>query len=104
AMTGDKLGGDKKVTEVVAKNPEDRKGLLKHIGVARSEDWDQVLAYRDVGTVSDQHSEQVTRDRQRAAIICGLMGMGPRDELIRTPSDTATTQRTPLLKDAVWLP
>ena len=103
-MTGKKPGGDKKATTVVANDPDDRKGLLKHIGGSRSDDWNKILAHQTVRTLWLKHSDKESCDLQCDAIIAGLMGIGPRDELIRTPSATATTQRTPLLKDAVWLP
>jgi hypothetical protein len=80
-MTGKKPGGDKKATTVVANDPDDRKGLLKHIGGSRSDDRNNILARQTAQTLWLKHSDKERCDQQCDAIIAGLMGIGPRDEL-----------------------
>ena len=72
---------DKKVTTVVADDPDNRKGTLKRIGGSQSDHWNNVLANQTVQTLWIKHSDKETRDRQCVAIIAGLVGIEPKDEL-----------------------
>ena len=70
-----------KVTTVVADDPDDRKGKLKAIGGSQSDHWNNVLANQTAQTLWIKHSDEAARDRQFGAVIAGLIGIAPRDEL-----------------------
>jgi hypothetical protein len=70
-----------KATTVVANDPDALKGVLKQIGGSRSDDWNNILARQTVQTLWLKHSDKERCDRQCDAIVAGLMGIGPRDEL-----------------------
>ena len=70
-----------KATTVVANDPDALKGGLKQIGGSRSDDWNNILAHQTVRTLWLKHSDKEAREQQYDAIIDGLMGIGPRDEL-----------------------
>lgn len=72
---------DKSVATVVADDPDDRKGALKAIGGSVSDHWNNILANQTAQTLWIKHSDDAARDRQFAAVIAGLMGVAPRDEL-----------------------
>jgi hypothetical protein len=68
---------DKKATTVVADDPDDLKGTLKHIGGSKSDHWNGVLA---IQTLWLKHSDKETSDHQLSATVAGLVGIGPKDE------------------------
>jgi hypothetical protein len=68
-------------TTVVVDDPDDRKGRLKAIGGSQSDHWNNVLANQAAQTLWIKHSDEVARDRQFGAVIAGLIGIAPRDEL-----------------------
>jgi hypothetical protein len=71
---------DKKATTVVANDPDDLKGGLKHLGGSQSDRWNNVLAEQTVRTLWLKHSDKETADRQISATLDGLVGIGPKDE------------------------
>ncbi len=72
---------DKSVATVVADDPDDRKGALKAIGGSVSDHWNNILANQTAQTLWIKHSDDAARDRQFGAVIAGLIGVAPRDEL-----------------------
>ena len=48
---------------------------------SRSDDWNNILAHQTVRTLWLKHSDKESCDQQCGAIVDGLMGIGPRDEL-----------------------
>jgi hypothetical protein len=72
---------DKKATTVVANDPDDLKGTLKHIGGSKSDHWNGVLANQTIQTLWLKHSDKQTSDYQLSATVAGLVGIGPKDEL-----------------------
>ena len=72
---------DKKATTVVANDPDDLKGTLKHIGGSKSDHWNGVLANQTIQTLWLKHSDKETSDHQLSATVAGLVGIGPKDEL-----------------------
>jgi hypothetical protein len=49
---------DKKATTVVANDPDDLKGTLKHIGGSKSDHWNGVLANQTIQTLWLKHSDK----------------------------------------------
>ena len=81
-MSTKKIAADeKKVTTVVANDPDDLKGTLKRIGGSQSDHWNNILANQTGETLWLKHSDKETRDRQYGAAVAGLIGIGPKDEL-----------------------
>src|ERR1700730_3181991 len=72
---------DKKATTVVANDPDDLKGTLKHIGGSKSDHWNGVLANQTIQTLWLKHSDKETSDHQLSATVAGLVGIGPKDEI-----------------------
>jgi len=70
-----------KATTVVANDPDTLKGVLKQIGGSRSPDWNNILAHQAMQTIWLNRSDKEAREQQCDAIVDGLMGIGPRDEL-----------------------
>jgi hypothetical protein len=66
---------------VVMNDPADRRGELKTIGGSQSDNWNNLLANQAVRALWIQHSDSETRDRQFAATVAALTGIGPKDEL-----------------------
>jgi hypothetical protein len=80
-MNGKKPGADdKKATTVVANDPDELRGRLKHLGGSQSDCWNNVLAEQTVRTLWLKHSDKETTDRQISATLDGLVGIGPKDE------------------------
>src|ERR1700736_2046162 len=71
----------KRATTVVANDPDDLKGTLKHIGGSKSDHWNGVLANQTIQTLWLKHSDKETSDHQLSATVAGLVGIGPKDEL-----------------------
>jgi hypothetical protein len=72
---------DKKATTVVANDPDNLKGTLKHVGGSKSDHWNGVLANQTIQTLWLKHSDKETSDHQLSATVAGLVGIGPKDEL-----------------------
>ena len=66
---------------MVADDPDDLKGTLKHIGGSQSDHWNNVLGYQAFGTLWLKHSDERARDRQHGATVAALVGIGPKDEI-----------------------
>jgi hypothetical protein len=73
--------GDPKATMVVLKDPDDLKGVLRHVGGSQSDHWNNIITTQAVRTLWRAHSDKDTCKRQYAATVAGLIGIGPRDEL-----------------------
>ncbi len=73
--------GGKKVTTVVANDPDNLKGTLKRIGGSQSDHWNNVLANQAIEALWLKSSDEKTRDQQYSATVAGLVGIGPKDEL-----------------------
>ena len=54
---------------------------LKHIGGSRSDVWNSILANQAVQTLWLKHSSEDECNKQREAIVKGLIGISPTDEL-----------------------
>lgn len=68
-------------TTVFVNDPEDRKGRLKNIGGSESDHWNNLLANQAIQSLWTKHADSETRDRQLAATVATLVGIGPKDEL-----------------------
>jgi hypothetical protein len=80
-MTNKPRGTVKTVTNVVANDPEDRKGTLKRIGGSQSDHWNNALANQAVQALWMKNSDATERDRQLSATVAALLGIAPKDEL-----------------------
>jgi len=71
AMSKKKPAADKTPTTVVADDPDDLKGTLKHIGGSQSDQWNNFLfnQHSNIQTLWLKHSER------------GHMRFGPKDEI-----------------------
>jgi len=56
-------------------------GVLKNIGGSRSDHFNNILANETIQTLWLKHSDPETRDKQYAATVAALIGIGPRSEL-----------------------
>lgn len=72
---------DKKVTTIVANDPDDLKGTLKRIGGSQSDHWNNILVSQTLQALWIKHSEKEALDRQYSAAVAALVGIGPKDEL-----------------------
>jgi hypothetical protein len=75
---------EKKIAKqaVVIKNdPNNDKGVLKHIGGSPSDNWNNVLANQAMNSLWLKHSDQEACEQQYHAILAGLIGIAPKDEL-----------------------
>jgi len=72
--------GEKAKTVVVG-DPDAVKATLKRIGGSQSDRWNFVLANQTIQTLWLKYSDKETSDRQLAATVAGLVGIGPKDEL-----------------------
>ena len=79
--SGRKAAVGKEPTVIVADDPDDLKGALKFIGGSQSDKWNSVLANQVAQTLWLKNFNAEARDRQYAATVAGLIGIGPRDEL-----------------------
>jgi hypothetical protein len=55
--------------------------LLKSIGGSRSDDFNNVLVNQAIQTLWTKHADKEGLDEQYQAVLVGLMGIGPQDEL-----------------------
>ena len=92
----------KKVTTVIANDPEDRKGMLKAIGGSRSDYWNNMLANQAVQALWLKHSDPETRDKQYSATVAALIGIAPKDEL--EANDGGAAGRRPQRRDGMLPP
>src|SRR5262245_52505518 len=81
AMSKKKPAADKTPTTVVADDPHDLKGTLKHIGGSQSDQWNNILFNQTIQTLWLKHSDKDTCDRQYRATVAALIGIGPKDEI-----------------------
>src|SRR5262249_13249472 len=63
-MGAKKPAADKAPTTVVADDPDDLKGTLKHIGGSQSDQWNNILFNQTIQTLWLKHSDKDTCDRQ----------------------------------------
>jgi hypothetical protein len=70
-----------KVVEVTIGDPARHTGRLKELGGSRSDDWNNQITNDTIQTLWLKNSDKATRDRQTLAVIEGLIGIAPRDEL-----------------------
>lgn len=80
-MTRKKFAASTKPMNVVANNPDDLTGTLKHIGGSLSDHWNNILANQAVAGLWVQNSDPETRHKQFSATLTALVGIGPKDEL-----------------------
>jgi hypothetical protein len=66
---------------VLADDPADRAGALKHLGGSQSDHWNNLLANQAALALWIKNSDAETFDKQLSATVAALMGIGPRDEL-----------------------
>jgi hypothetical protein len=69
------------VKTVVAMDPSQVAGSLKRIGGSRSDDLNSILANQTIDSLWLKNSDEKTRDLQLRAVVAGLNGIGPNDEL-----------------------
>ena len=62
-------------------DPARHTGRLKELGGSRSDDWNNQIANDTIQTLWLKNSDKATSDRQTLAVIEGLIGIAPRDEL-----------------------
>lgn len=72
---------DKKAITLVANDPGDMKGALKHIGGSQSDQWNNIVANQAIQALWMTHSDPETRHKQCSATVAALVGIGPKDEL-----------------------
>ena len=70
-----------KAKTVLADDPADREGALKHLGGSQSDHWNNLLANQAAQALWIKNSDAETFDKQLSATVAALMGIGPRDEL-----------------------
>lgn len=80
-MTKSKAKNAKEAKNVVANDPEDRKGALKTIGGSQSDHWNNTLANQTAHALWVKNSDEAERGRQFSATVAALIGIAPRDEL-----------------------
>jgi hypothetical protein len=66
---------------MVANDPNDLKGTLRHIGGSKSDHWNTILANQTLNAPWVAHSKDDSRDRQYPATVAALAGIGPKDEM-----------------------
>jgi hypothetical protein len=69
------------VKTVVATDPSQLAGSLKRIGGSRSDDLNSILANQTIDSLWLKNSDDKTRDLQLRAVVAGLNGIRPNDEL-----------------------
>ena len=67
-----------KATAVVA---DDWKETLKRVGGSQSDDWNHVLGNQAIQSLWIKQSDNEVRARQYNAVIAGLIGIAPQDEI-----------------------
>jgi hypothetical protein len=72
---------EKPVKSLIANDPARRTGRLKPLGGSVSDTWNNMLANQCLKTLWLKHSDEESREQQRAATVDALVGIGPKDEL-----------------------
>jgi hypothetical protein len=80
-MSTKKAAAGKKVTTVVADDPDVLTGRLKRIRGSQSDHWNNILANQALHTLWLANSDEETKNRQYSATVSGLIGIAPKDEL-----------------------
>jgi hypothetical protein len=70
-----------KVITVTIGDPARQTGKLKELGGSQSDDWNKRVADDALHALWLENSDEQTRDEQRIAVVTGLIGIGPKDEL-----------------------
>lgn len=65
---------------MVADDPDDRKGRLKHIGGSQSDHWNNTLANQTVQALWVKNSSADERDKQLSATDAALIGIASKVE------------------------
>jgi hypothetical protein len=60
---------------------DETRGVLKHFGGSRSDEWNVALLQQATAALWLKNSDETTRSRQVQATMAALMGIDPRDEL-----------------------
>src|SRR5437588_8222592 len=79
-MSTKKAAADKKVTTIVADDPDVLTGRLKRIGGSQSDHWNNVLASQTINALWLSKDAE-TKSRQNSATVAALIGIGPKDEI-----------------------
>jgi hypothetical protein len=72
---------EKPVKTLIANDPARRTGRLKPLGGSVSDTWNNMLANQCLKTLWLKHSDEESREQQRAATVDALVGISPKDEL-----------------------
>jgi hypothetical protein len=67
--------------QIAAMDPAKSEGALRRVGGSGCDDFNNVLINQACQSPWTQHSDEDGRDRQLQAVVAGLMGVAPRDEL-----------------------
>lgn len=60
---------------------DDHKGRLRNIGGSLSDHWNNILANQALQALWVNNSSSEEREKQKAATVAALVGIGPKDEL-----------------------
>jgi hypothetical protein len=80
-MSTEKPAADKEPPKVLAKYSDEQKRTLERIGGSQSEQWNDVVGNQVLRSLWIADSDKEARDRQYGAVIAGLIGIGPKDEI-----------------------
>jgi hypothetical protein len=80
-MSTEKPAADKEPPKVLAKYSDEQKRTLERIGGSQSEQWNDVVGNQALRSLWIADSDKEARDRQYGAVIAGLIGIGPKDEI-----------------------
>ena len=75
-----KQSAPKPVT-VTMNDPARNTGRLRQLGGSQSDDWNNRIANDTIQALWLKNSDESERDQQRKAVLAGLIGIAPRDEL-----------------------
>jgi hypothetical protein len=79
-MGTDEPAADKNPTTGATNNPRQQE-LMDRIGGSQTPHWNQVIGSQALQSVWVAESSKEVRDRQNIAVIAGLAGIGPKDEI-----------------------
>lgn len=80
-MTRSKAKKVSEPTTVLADDPEDRRGALKHLGGSQSDHWNNVLGNQVYNALWVKGADERALNRQLSAATAALAGIRPKDEL-----------------------
>jgi hypothetical protein len=80
-MSTEKPAADKEPPKVLAKYSDEQKRTLERISGSQSEQWNDVVGNQALRSLWIADSDKEARDRQYGAVIAGLIGIGPKDEI-----------------------